>query len=119
MQFDVLAGGKGGDLLVGGIADRLELADGLSEQVGETGAGVELVSRSQLARAEKRLHSLAASFGETRAGIVSLHSKRALGSKCTHWMQACNAVWHFSHLLSARISLSTGVPQRAHFATAR
>ncbi len=87
--------------------------------VAEAGAGVELVSRSQLARAANRLHSLAPSFGETRAGMVSLHSKRALGSKCTHWMQACSAVWHFSHLLSESTSASKGVPQRAHLATAR
>ena len=56
---------------------------------------------------------MATSFGETRAVIGCVHSKRAPGSKWTHCTHARRSCAHFGHLLRDMICASTNVPQRA------
>src|SRR5688500_13142867 len=81
--------------------------------------GAAVVSRSQDVRPEKCWHSLATSFGDTRAGSLTAHSKVAPGSKFTHCTHERRSTWHFGHLLRDMISESTMVPQREHRATWR
>ena len=80
------------------------------------GAGFALEAR---ARGEELRTRWRRPWARSAPEPVSLHSKRALGSKFTHWTQAWRAVLHFSHLLRVRIAGSTGAPHRAHLATWR
>ena len=87
----------------------------LSRLAADRGRGFALPA----VRAVKNGHSLATSFGETRAVMVCVHSKRAPGSKCTHCAHERRSWPHLVHLLREKICESTSVPQREQRATSR
>ena len=76
-----------------------------------------VVSRSHDVRGVKKAHSLATSFGDTRATRFCVHSKRAPGSKLTHWTHEWSSRPHFEHVLRDSTCASTSEPHRAQRAT--
>src|SRR5262245_52328360 len=74
-----------------------------------------LVCRSIVVRGVISAQVLRASFGATRAGILSFcaHSQRALVSNETHWMQLCRSTPHFEHESRTPTGTDSRLPQRA------
>src|SRR5262249_55774359 len=74
-------------------------------------AGV-LVCRSTVVRGANSAHVFFSSFGATRTVSGCVHSKRALVSNDTHWMQLCRSTPQREHLPPASTGSASRFPQR-------
>src|SRR5262249_40451851 len=82
---------------------------------GDDADGAVLVWRSTVVRGVISAQLLRASFGATRAGILSFcaHSQRALVSKNAHWMQLWMSTPHLEHESRMPTGVDSRFPQRA------
>jgi hypothetical protein len=62
------------------------------------------VSRSTVARREKKVHSLRARLSGIRSAIGWLHSNRWAGAKWVHCWQACSSARHLGHWPSPSVN---------------
>jgi hypothetical protein len=77
------------------------------------------VSRSTVARSEKKVHSLRARLSAMRSAIGWLHSNRWPEAKWVHCWQACSSARHLGHWPSPSVNKGSSVPQSVQRKTVR
>jgi hypothetical protein len=77
------------------------------------------VSRSTVARSEKKVQSLRGRLSAMRSGIAWLHSNRWPGAKWVHCWHACSSAPHLGHWPSPSVNEGRSVPQSAQRKTVR
>jgi hypothetical protein len=77
------------------------------------------VSRSTVARSEKKVHALRARLSGMRSGTGCVHSNRWPGAKWVHCWQARSSARHLGHWPSPSVNEGRSVPQSVQRKTVR